>query len=102
MNRRYLTISSIVLVLALGLGIIAYNQGVMAGEPKLTEEEAKAIAEDHMNGTAKSIDLEQEGRHLIYEVTVENADGLWEVEVDANNGEVLEVEEDDGNEKDDD
>ena len=91
-----------VLVLSTISIVLAYNQGVFAGDPKISEEEAKAIAEEYTNGTAISIELEKEGMSMVYEVVVENATGTWEVEIDANTGEILEVEEDDGDEEDDD
>ncbi|MHA2273972.1 MAG: PepSY domain-containing protein [Candidatus Hodarchaeales archaeon] len=79
---------------------------VAEDKPKISEDEAKRIAEEYLGGTAISVDLEREdddffgGGQLIYEVVVETADGLFEVEIDANTGEVLEVERDDGNDDD--
>ena len=61
-----------------------------------------SIAEDHVGGEARSVELEREGTSLVYEVVVENEDGVFEVEIDADSGEVLEVELDDGPEDDDD
>jgi len=50
-----------VLVLSAISIVLAYNQGVFAGDPELSEEEAKAIAEEYTNGTAISVELEKEG-----------------------------------------
>lgn len=84
-----------------GAGLmIAYTQGVFAGEPTITEEEAKSIAEEHTNGIADSVELEREGSSLVYEVTIANETGRYEVEIDAKDGTILEVEIEEG--KDDD
>ena len=91
-----------VLVLSAISIVLAYDQGAFAGDPKISEEEAKAIAEEHTNGTAISVELEKEDSSMVYEVIVENATGRYEVEIDADTGEILEVEEDDDDEEDDD
>ncbi|MFX0210145.1 MAG: PepSY domain-containing protein [Candidatus Hodarchaeota archaeon] len=74
-----------------------------AEEAQITEEEAKTIAEEHTDGTAISVTLEKEDDflelefgQLIYEVIVETETGKYEVEIDAETGNVLEVEPDDG------
>jgi len=48
------------------------------------------------------VNLEKEGMSSVYEVVVVTADGTFEVEIDADNGKVLDVEPDDGSEDDDD
>ena len=100
-NHKPIAIACLAIMVAV-IGIIAYSQGAFAGDPDITEAKAMAIAEDHMGGTALSVELEREGRSLIYEVVIENDDGLWEVEVDAKDGSIIEVERDDGDEEDDD
>jgi len=101
-NTTLAMAGAIILIVA-ALSIYAYNTGVLAGDPEISEEEAKQIALDHMGGgTVLSIELEKEGMSQVYEVVVENDEGVWEVEVDADSGEVLEVEEDDGDEDEDD
>lgn len=63
--------------------------------PKITPEEAIAIAENELNGIALTIELENEDGYLVYGVHVENADGLWDVKIDAGTGAVLKIEPDD-------
>ncbi len=74
------------------LGAFAY---VNATEPKISKEEAMRIAEEATGGTATSIDVEREFGSIVYEVHVTNETGDWEVEIDAYDGTVLEIEPDD-------
>lgn len=91
-------IGVLALVLA-GVGALAHYY---TKDPKISEEEAKSIAEEYTNGKAIYVELEREIGSWVYEVVVENQTGRWEVEIDADNGKILEVEEDDDNEGDDD
>ena len=68
------------------------------GDAVITEEEAIDIAEAHMDGTAYSAELENEDGYLVWGIHVENADGKWDVKIDAGNGEVLKAESDDDDE----
>ena len=92
----------IVAVISVGTGFFAYNSGVLAGDPQISEAEAKSIAEEHLNGEAKSVKLEKEGISQVYEVIIVNDEGTFEVEIDADSGKILEVEPDDGDEDQDD
>ena len=60
--------------------------------PKITEEEAKKIAEEEVSGTVVSIELEKDGEIYVYVVVIENEEGLWDVKINADTGEVVEVE----------
>jgi uncharacterized membrane protein YkoI len=64
--------------------------------PPVTSEEAMAIAAEAAGGTALSVDQENEGGQLLYEVRVETPNGRKEVEVRASDGAVVEIEADDG------
>ncbi len=58
----------------------------------ITEQKAKDIAVSHVKGYATSVETEKENGILVYEVEViYNGDSV-EVEIDANTGEVLEIE----------
>lgn len=92
----------VVAVIGTGTGFFAYHNGALAKEPTIPEDEAKAIAEEHTGGEVLRIHVEKEGFTSVYEVTVENATGIWEVEIDGETGEILEIEEDDGPEERDD
>ena len=103
--KEGIKIAALVGVLALvvaGAGVFAYSNGVFAGDPKISEEEAKTIAEEYTNGEAISVELEKEGMSMVYEVIIINATGRYEVEIDADDGSILEIEKDDGDEEDDD
>jgi Peptidase propeptide and YPEB domain len=63
---------------------------------KITPQEAKKIAEDKVGGTADKVQLENEGGNLVYAIDI----GKKEVLVDAGNGKILQVQND--NESDDD
>ena len=67
-------------------------------DAKITSEQAKATAEDHTNGTALSVQLENEDGYLVYGVLVQTSNGKLDVKVDAGNGSVLKAEADDGSE----
>lgn len=100
-NRIILALSVMLLLAVAALSVLVYNSGVLAGDPSISEEEAKQIAEDHFadyNGKAIRVDMEKEGMLIVYEVIVDTDNGRFEVEVDADNGDILEVEEDDGDE----
>ena len=62
------------------------------GGDMISEEEAIAIAEEHTGGTATDVVVEKEWTKTIYEVTVDTDKGIAEIEIDAETGEVLEVE----------
>lgn len=65
------------------------------GDAVITAEEAKAIAENHLGGTAISVELENEDGYLVYGVHIVTEDGQYDVKIDAGTGEVLKVDNDD-------
>jgi uncharacterized membrane protein YkoI len=66
----------------------------LAGLAKITADQAKQAAEAQVGGTTSSVELDNENGSLVYEVKI----GNQEVKVDAGNGSVLKIEQDD-NEK---
>lgn len=103
MNRMHV---GIILAVAAAIIILATFAYVNATEPKISKEEAMRIAEEATGGTATSVDVEREFGSVVYEVHVTNETGDWEVEIDAYDGSILEIEPDDydieANEDDDD
>ncbi|UCH89355.1 MAG: PepSY domain-containing protein [Thermoplasmata archaeon] len=95
-STKIILIVIIVALISAGMGFFAYNNGVFAKDPKISEDEAKTIAEEHTGGEAISVHVEKEGFTTVYEVVVVNATGEWEVEIDSQNGDILEIEENDG------
>lgn len=69
---------------------------VLAQYPnKITESRAKEIALREKSGNIVNVKIEKENGKLIYEVEIKSGSNNWEVEVDGETGEILEVEEDD-------
>ena len=66
----------------------------LVGLAEITADEAEQVAEAKVGGTASKVELGNENGTLIYEVEI----GNQEVKVDAGNGSVLQVE-NDNNEK---
>jgi hypothetical protein len=60
--------------------------------PPVTAEQAMQIAAEAAGGTALSVDQESEGGQLLYEVQVRTSSGNKEVEVQASDGGVAEIE----------
>jgi uncharacterized cupredoxin-like copper-binding protein len=58
--------------------------------PKVSMAQAKAIAKKTVPGKFKSSELENENGKSIYSFDIQAKDGLHEVNIDANSGEVLE------------
>jgi uncharacterized membrane protein YkoI len=67
----------------------------LVGLAKITADQAKQAAEAKVGGAASSVELGSENGSLVYEVKI----GDQEVKVDADNGAILKIEQDD-NEKD--
>jgi uncharacterized membrane protein YkoI len=61
---------------------------------RITAGQARSAALASVPGTATSVELENEDGNLVYGVTVKTAGGEKDVKVDAGNGKVLQVEQD--------
>ncbi len=70
-------------------------------EDKITEEKAKEIALNEVNGKIIKIEIEKENGRLLYEVEVKEGNNIAEIEINAETGEILEVEWEDDNEEED-
>lgn len=64
-------------------------------EAAVTQADAEAIARRAHTGSVVSIHLEDDGSGLHWEVEVDDGQALWEVNVDAQTGTVLDSEPDD-------
>ena len=91
-KQKKIALASAGTALLVVLLVVAFAQGVFAASPKISEEEAKQIAEEETGGIAGKVTTEKEGFTTVYEVQVETDKGPAEVEIDAETGEVLEVE----------
>ena len=82
------------MVMATGASGIAAAQSA-TGAASLSMQNAIGIALDQVPGKVKEAELDRENGRQIYEIDIVTDDGRkMEVEVDANTGEVLKVEED--------
>lgn len=85
----------------LSMGTLLVNTKVLAddddvGEFTVTIEQATTIALEQVQGTVLEAEVESEDGTAIWEIEIRDADGtIYEVELDANTGAVLEIEEDD-------
>jgi hypothetical protein len=68
---------------------------------RITESEAKDIAVKKVKGEVVGVILENDDGKAVYEVIVKSAGTVYEVEIDANTGKVLEVEKEGGHGGDD-
>lgn len=88
------------LALFISLGFGAYYQGGNAMAAPLTQKEnlpvtkkqAKEIALGKVKGEVVMIKLEEDDGRQYYEVIIKSSDSMYEVEIDAKTGQVLEVE----------
>jgi len=74
------------LILAASLCVVGQSKP----KPKITMEQAKAIAVQKENGKIKSSELEKEHRRWIYSFDIFTPNGIREVNVDADTGKVVE------------
>lgn len=61
------------------------EQAKLTSLAKITSDQAKAVAEKFLNGTATEVKLENDGGNVVYTVTI----GTNEAKVDAGNGAIL-------------
>lgn len=95
------TVKAFVLQLAIvgamisGLGSVAYADNDMVKYQNLTSKAKKTLsqaigaAESHVSGKAVSAEIDSKLGTVIYEVEVLGKDGVYDVDVDANTGKVL-------------
>jgi len=71
------------------------TQEVLEGFPgRISESKAGEIALKEVDGEVLGISMEKEGVNLFYEVKIRDGKKIYEVEIEAVTGEVIEVEED--------
>lgn len=91
--KRKLFITGVAGAIILGGAI---GVGAVSSEPAISFEKAKEAAVNQVNGTIESIELEEDGGLLKYDIEVNGSDrgDDKEVEVDAASGKVMNVEDD--------
>ena len=104
MNKKTIIASTLAgtVLMAGAIGITAAQSAQTA--PKLTEEQAVEIALQAVPGEVVETELEKWFQKRVYEIEIRTAEGvITEVELNADSGEVLEIEiEDDDDDHEDD
>lgn len=73
--------------------VVIEDKEYIKADVKISKEQAKQIALKQVNGTIKDIKLDREDCEYSIEIT--NKQGKYEITINANNGNVLEIEKDD-------
>ncbi|WP_291568406.1 MULTISPECIES: PepSY domain-containing protein [unclassified Clostridium] len=58
---------------------------------RINSEAAIQIALEQFPGQVMKVEIDYKGDLLIYKVTIKNTTGVYKVEIDANTGQILEV-----------
>lgn len=90
------TIMAVSLMAASSLALADDDDNIDPATLAISMEQATAIAKQQVEGTVVSAEAEMEDSVTVWEVEILDAEGItYEVEIDASNGTVLEVEKDD-------
>lgn len=90
------------LLASTGAAGVVYAQAPSADMANLTEMQAVEIALAEVPGEVQETELEREDGVLVYEIEILTADGVeMEVEINADSGEILEIEAEDDDDDDD-
>ena len=76
-------------------GVASHSGYSINSEPQLTLEEARKIALVALPGRILEEELETERNSHVYEFEIETHKGLFEIEIDAISGAILEIEPED-------
>src|SRR5690625_4679668 len=91
MNKNIMIlIGSLLGALIIGFGI--YQSGATESEPKLTRDDIEELVTNQYPGTITEIDLKKKQNNYIYEIEIERNGEEYELLLDGNNGEVLQLE----------
>lgn len=96
MNKKLITGSVLAAILMTGSAVGFASAQTATTPVAVSATQAIEIALAEVPGEVQEVDLDRDDGQQVYEVEIVNADGVeMEVEVDAETGEVLEVEADD-------
>lgn len=99
MNKNLMIlIASLLGALIIGFGI--YQSGATESEPKLTRNDIEELVTNQYPGTITEIDVKKKQNKYIYEIEIERDGKEYELLLDGNTGEVLQLEESLRNEED--
>ena len=103
-KKAIIAIVSVVAIVSIGYMVAAGGNTIgsihigdvdeksVADKAVITADEAKQIAEKSVNGTAKSVEIENEDGYLVYGVIVNTTGHSYDIKVDAGNGNILKTE----------
>jgi len=90
-NKVFLTIIGSLLLVGGVLGILTFNSD--SASAYLTKDEARQKIQTQFPGEIVELELDKERNKEIYEVEIKGTDRFYELEIDAETGEVLKIEE---------
>lgn len=101
-------ILSLILLFPLSFGFFFHvgqagvDEAGVEAKKHISEKEAKEIALKKVNGEIMSCVLQEDDGKSVYEVKVKSSETIYEIEIDAKTGKVLEVEKEGSRDGDDD
>ncbi|HAM82222.1 PepSY domain-containing protein [Ornithinibacillus bavariensis] len=90
-KKVVITIASVVVASLLGFGL--YHTNAAQADPKLTRAEIEELVSAQYPGTITEIELDKSFNRVVYEVEVEGNGKKYEIKLDGNTGEILQLEE---------
>lgn len=90
-KKQWLSILSIGLVVIIGL--VVYQVNVTSADAKLSMEQAENKATTEYPGEVVSIELDDDGISKKYEIEIKGTEKYYDLELDADTGEVLQLKE---------
>ncbi|UOQ86730.1 PepSY domain-containing protein [Gracilibacillus salinarum] len=88
-NKTFYFILTGLVVVGTVLGILQFTSNQASAY--LSEDEAKEKATSQFSGTIKEIELEEENNRKVYEIDIEGTDRHYDLTIDAETGEILEL-----------
>ncbi|QGS68034.1 hypothetical protein CV093_03160 [Oceanobacillus sp. 143] len=86
-----ITVGAMAVAGLIGLGFS--QTGVVNADPALNVDEIKTKVTTQYPGTVTELELDERSNKAIYEVEIKNGNKEYELKVDGNNGEVLDLDE---------
>lgn len=91
--KKNLLIGTGVFAVVIALVVSLYSANVSQAGPKLSHEEVKSLVSSQYPGTIMELELDREDKRPVYEIEILNDETEYELEVDANTGEILKLKE---------
>lgn len=91
--KKKVAIGTGIFAVIIALVVSLYAGNVSQAGPKLSHEEVKSLISSQYPGTIMELELDREDKRPIYEIEILNKDTEYELEVDANTGEIVKLKE---------